>query len=587
MADITIDNATYAEIHQAIGRGGPFWTTDSIGYAIYVDSDGTLVYQKTTNGGANWGGATTIVAEVVDSADCWADWQTAGDSGTKIHVAYITSEGDDVSYIYLDTNGDSVAGGSQIEAAQGTNAVFHISHLDYHQISITKSRGGNLAVAARYIDDSVTSFEIFYTSPDASAWTSKTSPYETAADFTQLYPGNEADNNDIWAAFWDRSADEISLKTFDNSGNSWGEQSISGSMEDNNIGLQMDGQIRLSDGHLIFAAWSQYDNAAADLMVWDINGAGSITAKTNVITNESESFMVSVFINQVNDDIYIAYGSGTSASSAVKVFYQLSDDGGGSWGGETVYQSNVEDDERWISAGCMKATWGGKFQPVWFNDDIDDIFCNTDNGISIAAAEEGTIVTPTTLALTITKYISVLKEVTTPTTLNLSDTQYIPILKEVTTPTTLNLSDTLYIPILKETLTPTTLNLSDTEYIPVLKEITTPGTLSLTLSFYIPVMGTGVIPTTLSLSDTEYIPILKEVTTPGTLSLILTFYAVSIDEPVLLTPATLSLLLTGYIPVPAPGFGFYVGTVNRDPLWVSGPPKDIIFTDVEEEITFG
>lgn len=386
MADITIEVAARADFYYIESRGGPFWTSPAVGYVIYVNSASDLKYQKTDDGGATWGGAVNIRTGWVLACDCWADWQTAGDTGTKIHIAYVDADSDDVRYIYLDTNDDSVGGDDQIEAAQGTGAIFTTVTRVNHIVSITKTRGGNLAVAFFYRDTNFDRYYGFYTSPDATTWTSEASPWEATYDYILLFPGNEADNQDVWATFWDFSATEISLKTYDDSGNSWSEQSISGGMTAHTTYLQMDGAIRLSDGHLLFAAWNLYDDAASDLMTWDINGAGSITAKTNVITNEAETFLVSVFVNQDNDDIYIAYVSGTTAQSLVKAFYQKSDDGAGTWGGETAMQADAEDDERWISCGAVKVAWGGKFQPFWFNDDLDDLFTNTDNGISIAAA---------------------------------------------------------------------------------------------------------------------------------------------------------------------------------------------------------
>jgi len=390
MADIQIEGNAAASIYEDAQRSGPFWTSPTVGYVIYTDSVPNLKYRKTADGGANWGAAVNIRTGHILSYDCWADWQTAGDAGTKIHIAYIDTITNDVRYVYLDTSGDSVGGDDLIEASQGSGTMTATHSRAKFYISITKTRGGNLAVAFRYQDSVNAYFYSFYTSPDATTWTSEASPFENVGteqveDYILLFPGNEADNQDVWAAFWDDSGDEISLKTYDDSGNSWSEQSISGSMVHCSYYLQMDGAIRLSDGHLIFAAWSQFDNADSDLMVWDINGAGSIVAKTNIITNTAEYFTASVFINQGNDDIYVAYVGGTAADSEVKAFYQKSVDGGANWGGQQALQADVEDDERWISCGAVKEEWGGKFQPVWFNDDLDDLFTNTDNGISIAA----------------------------------------------------------------------------------------------------------------------------------------------------------------------------------------------------------
>ncbi len=384
MADVVIEDAASSFVYALAKRSGIFWTSLTVGYVIYSDSLFDLTYRKTVDGGATWGGAVNIRTGRVIKYDCWADWQTVSDAGTKIHIAYLDTDTDDIRYVYLDTSDDSIGGDVLIEACQGTGA-FDVSYgVSYHGLSITKTRGGNLAVALRYTDDGAAVFYGFYTSPDATTWTSKTAPWEADADYILLFPGNEADNQDIWATFWDVDAQEISLKTYDDSGNSWSEQLISASMS-SAVYLQMGGAIRLSDGHLIFAAWNIYSAATADLMTWDINGAGSITAKTNVITDTNEYFLVSVFINQVNDDIYVAYTGGTDTTSLVAAFYQKSVDGGASWGGQAALQADVEDDERWISAGAMKASWGGKFQPFWFNDDLNDLFTNTDNGVLIWA----------------------------------------------------------------------------------------------------------------------------------------------------------------------------------------------------------
>ena len=388
--DVVIDAGLYAGTEQMAARGGVFWTSPLIGYVVYVDALVDLKYRKTTDGGANWSGVNLLTGRIL-AFDSWADWQTPGDAGTVIHIACIDADTDDVLYFYIDTSDDST-GPDKIEDCQGTGALNTGVLRARHGISITKAKGGNLAVSFYYMDSDAALLYGFYTSPDADTWTSKTDPREINTDHLLLFPGNEVDTQDLWASYWDASADRLSLKTFDNSGNSWSESIFEVAVEKASY-LQMDGAIRLSDGHLILANWNAYDSALATLAVWDINGAGSITAKTNVLTNSAESFLTSVFINQANDDIYVAYARGTTVESLVKVYYKKSEDGGANWGSETAMQANAEDDERWISCGAMKKAWGGKFLPVWYNDDLYDLFCNTDNGITIEAVIAPTAIT--------------------------------------------------------------------------------------------------------------------------------------------------------------------------------------------------
>jgi len=389
-ADVTIEAfATYIYTDNVYSRGGIYWTTPLIGYVFYVNNASPVyrvVYRKTVDGGATWGAQVNVTGTLTWFFDSYADWQTSGDAGTKIHIAYIDTTAKEVRYVYLDTSDDSIGGDDLIETCQGSGTFSTVETRVNFNICITKTRGGNIGVVFRYKDSNGATHGKFYTSPDENTWTSEATPWEGSSDYLKIYPSNEADDQDIWGIFWDISGNNLSLKTYDDSGNSWSEQAIDNDAAESTVHLQFDSQIRLSDGHLILAFWSQYDNGAADLRVYDINGAGSITAKTNLITDEPESYCVSVFINQDADDIYVAYLSGTSAHSAVKCFYDKSDDGGATWDGETAMQADAEDDERYVSCGAVKAAWGGIFMPVWYNDDRADLDCNTDNAISIAAA---------------------------------------------------------------------------------------------------------------------------------------------------------------------------------------------------------
>ncbi len=144
MADVTIEAAAHNTLYLRSLRGGPFWTSPTVGYVIYLNVNSDLVYRKTVNGGANWGAQQVVAAAAAcnaNSYDCWADWQTSGDAGTKIHIAYVSLDLNQIRYVYLDTSDDSVGGDDLIETCQGTGTISTCQGSAITTFSIPKIKG--------------------------------------------------------------------------------------------------------------------------------------------------------------------------------------------------------------------------------------------------------------------------------------------------------------------------------------------------------------------------------------------------------------------------------------------------------------
>lgn len=310
-------------------------------YAFIQDgATANFWYAKSVNYGLTWGVVTSIKATAVRNVSVWFDKWTPGDTGTLIHLAYFDTTNSDVFYRSLDTASDTL--GTERVVFLGASA---LSSEDTC-ISITKSKAGRILVGFDIDSGTETGF---YKSDDypVTAFSSKTDLNESTSDYYMLFPGNDADTADIYAIYWDRSADALSLKVYDDSADSWSETAIAGSMVDvgtASLSPQFAGAVRNSDGHLIVAAWTAADLANADLRLWDINGAASITEMTNVVLNSSDDqAMVAVGIDTTADEIYVFYAGksdGTeTAFSAVNVYYKTSSDGGATWGAETKLTS--------------------------------------------------------------------------------------------------------------------------------------------------------------------------------------------------------------------------------------------------------
>lgn len=385
MADITV-NADVATSLSARGiRAGPVWLDESVGYAFFVDAAGDFHFSKTADKGATWGVKVLIKTGTVLSYCVWFDKWTPGDSGGIIHMWYIDEATDIVHYRNLDTSDDSL--GTERDLDTGLNAAIGLNNAI---VTGCKSRGGNLYSMSwaglgedtfnRSVNDGVT-------------WTARGSGADGIfPDHVLLLPdGLSADDEDMVMVYWDLSANQLTIKKYDDSGNSWAETEIATSMFDASpLYMNMSAVIRHSDGHILLAAWSQLDNAAADLRFWDITPTvPTITEKTNVLTNANECAQVAVFLDQTTDKITVYYcGKGDASETwltAITVNRKVSLDGGGSWGVEAAYSEAV--------AAGINAVWAGhstpgdapgRAQPLFWEVAAADLFANLTNSEEIS-----------------------------------------------------------------------------------------------------------------------------------------------------------------------------------------------------------
>lgn len=372
---------------------GPVWTDEDTGYVFYINSAIDVVYRKTTDGGASWGSAVEIHAGNDRYLSIWFDKWTPGNSGTIIHIWWLDVVDDDIFYRTLDTSSDTLGTERVVFAGASFSTA---SSRAVHTISGVKAVGGYLYV--QFWGDSDGENGFYRSDDDGATWDARTNGADgNEADEVICLPDDDSgDNNDIVMIYWDRSADEISIKKYDDSdgaSGSWGETSISGSMVDTTLILQMSAVVRHSDGNIIVAAWSELDPAGADadLKVWDITLATpTIAGKTDVITDTDDCICAALFIDQNNDDLYCAYLGNEDGSetwlATLTAFYKKSDDGGATWGSQTTYQADTADDERYIDAGhSTPGNAAGRFEPAFFNQDLLDIFVNVDNSVEITA----------------------------------------------------------------------------------------------------------------------------------------------------------------------------------------------------------
>src|SRR3990167_5420162 len=391
MSDITVESSASAAT-EARHRRMLVWTTTDIGYVIYQDNAAFIVYRKTIDGGTSWGAPVTIDSSDDDSWDIWFDKWTPGDTGTLIHIWWLDAGNHDIRYRTIDTNNDALG---VIRVVFDGVSFSAVAFRDNGALSGVKARGGNLYF--QFWGDSSGEHGFARSVNGGVTWTARTDGADSnIVDEVILLPDAvSAGFQDICMIYWDRTNNQLSLKKYDNSANSWTETLISAGMTDSNAVLQIDAVLRHSDGNIIVAAWNATDVVTADLQCWDIAVATpTITAKTNIVTNTDDCVCCALFIDQFTDDLYCAYLGNEDGSevyqATLTVFYKKSTDGGGSWGAQTAYQENAADDMRAIQAGhSTPGAIVGRFEPVFFNDDLADLFVNKNNSVITGGGNGG------------------------------------------------------------------------------------------------------------------------------------------------------------------------------------------------------
>ena len=212
-----------------------------------------------------------------------------------------------------------------------------------------------------------------------------------------LPDGVAADTDDICAVVMDATNKDLEFWKYDRTGTSWGVTAIDTDIALSGFtyrqGRHMDATTRHSDDAIICVYVSYRATSGSDLRTAEITPATpTVTLKADIITDKTNWSFPSIFINQQNTDVYVSYcGSDDGLETiftALQVYYKLSTNDLGSWGTEQAYGA-LDDDIRMTHAGHMVLDAGGRYMPVFYNDDLDTILVNDGNDIEIAAAVAG------------------------------------------------------------------------------------------------------------------------------------------------------------------------------------------------------
>jgi hypothetical protein len=339
-------------------------------YAFFCDTSNDLAFRKSTDGGLTWGTPTVMYTGSIFALACWYD-RWSGINADLIHLAYTEIDTSDVRYRTINVaSADALSTETVIFAGASTAGG--------GALAVARARGGN--VYCRVTIDAGAEGG-FFRLPNANvpngAWDAARTIDEALAtnDKWILLPGFAADNQDIIMMFWDTSTDEITRKLYDDSANTWAESTAITAMVDTTVVIaspHFAAAVDLANSKHWFIAWSGVDTATAQLRCWTVTESTFAEVTAVVSSSTDDQGLAALAFDTVTGYLVAYYVGATDGSetfsTAVKVYYKISTDGGTTWGPETVFLPEARS-IKWITT-CPR--FSALYPPpILFHDDMN------------------------------------------------------------------------------------------------------------------------------------------------------------------------------------------------------------------------
>ena len=377
MVDVVI-SSTNVTLSQIASPRQLVWISAFIGYTFYVRTTPTqrVVYRKTLDKGLTWGAEVILddATPMDNSVNIWYDRWTPGDiTGTLIYIVAARFNTFLMRHVRLDTATDVFSPFANIDSvAVGTT----VSH------SITKTVDGTLFISQNGGNSASMDVNFWRSIDGGLTWAARSivdSRFLRTDGRTKLVPANTADDN-VGAIVVRTASSPNYYSEYDNVSDTWASVALfTGTIQERQFQLT----VRHSDGHMLAAL----KDAGFDIRVFDINNVGDVVEKAQPVTGASSAITagIEIFINQNNNDIWVAYPRGIDpAVTPREIRYRKSTDEMNTWEPEVIF-SVASGVQSMTQAGLSIGPAGGRFQPVWLDEDSDSWLTNFDNSIEFAA----------------------------------------------------------------------------------------------------------------------------------------------------------------------------------------------------------
>lgn len=315
-------------------------TNSGVFYKVFIDGLNDVKFIKSSDG-LTWSVPVNIFTGTATILSIWYD-RWSGIAADQINCAYVESGGHNILHRSIDT-ASSDALSTETTVFDGASAASNGA------LTIWRERNGHLRVVGA-IDGGTE--DGAWSSDDAGAtWDDTIADPSEGATNDQYFglPGWNADTADGMVIFVDASANGLSVKRYDDSGDSWAETAIiaDGSFTDlvsssgfPNVACFVD----IANSRNIVVAWTATDAANADLRCFIVTDTTVTETATNVVLNSTDDQgLCAAGIDTATGTWYVFYcgksdGSETF-SSALNVYYKTSTDAGATWSAETLLTS--------------------------------------------------------------------------------------------------------------------------------------------------------------------------------------------------------------------------------------------------------